>query len=330
LQSLIHRNRKEISDMMRLKRTVLALAPVLGVALAGPVIAQDTRGTAADPSSRSATPANAPRAQASMNEMRGSRLVGKNVQDTQGKNIGEIKDVIVDATNGRVHYAVLGFDPGWFKSEKLYAFPLSQFRPGDDRGDRLVLNVTKERLQNAPGFQDDKWPDWNRADARGAIDQYHGTRAGAEAANARFVRLSKLLDADVETANGDDVGDVEDVVVNLQTGQVRYAVIDFDPGFFKAEKLVALPMGAFQAAKDDDDLIVKVDKAKLANAPAFDRNRWPENDRAFNSGFDRWSRDAGYGVGPTAGRAEDMNRPTTGTARGAAPASEAGSTTRTQ
>jgi sporulation protein YlmC with PRC-barrel domain len=283
--------------------------------MAAPTFAQDKRAAGADPATRGATaPANPARAPAAMVEMRGSKLVGRNVQDVQGKNIGEIEDVIVDANSGRVHYAVLGFDPGWFKSEKLYTFPLSQFRPGNDRNDRLVLNVDKERLKNAPGFADDKWPDWNVAETRRGIDQYHGSRAQQQAANTRFVRLSKLLDADVESADGNDIGDIEDVVVNLQTGQVRYAVIDFDPGWFKSEKLVALPMGAFQAAKDDDDLVIKVDKAKLANAPAFDRDRWPENDRAFYGDMDRWSRDAGYGP----------------TARGAAPASETGRTTRTQ
>ncbi len=318
--------------MTNLKRAVLALAPALGLGLAMPTVAQDNSRATANTPSRNAAPADSARTQAATMELRGSTLVGKNVQDVNGKNIGEIKDVIVDASSGRVHYAVLGFDPGWFKSEKLYPFPLSQFRPGSDRGDRLVLNVEKGRLQNMPGFETDKWPDWNRADARRGYDEYHGARNMQASAGARFVRLSKLLDADVEDANGKDVGDIEDVVVNMRTGHVRYAVIDFDPGWFKDDKLVALPMGAFSASRDDDDLIVKVDQAKLADAPAFDRNRWPENDRTFANSFDRWSRDAGYGVGPTAGREDDMNRATTGTSRGVgtSPAERGASGARTQ
>jgi sporulation protein YlmC with PRC-barrel domain len=312
--------------MLRLKQTVLMLAPALGIALAAPSIAQDTRTTTNNPSTRAAAPADNAGTQANTMEIRGSKLVGRNVQDVNGKNIGEIKDVIVDATSGRVHYAVLGFDPGWFKSEKLYPFPLAQFRPGKDHNDRMTLNVDKERLQNMPGFENDKWPDWNRADARRGYDEYHGARNAQAAADSRYVRLSKLLDADVEDANGKDVGDIEDVVVNMRTGQVRYAVVQFDPGWFKSEKLVALPMSAFRASRDDDDLIVKVEQSKLANAPAFDRNRWPDNDRTFATNFDRWSRDSGYGVGPTAGRDDDMNRATTGTSRGvgASPANERG------
>src|SRR4051812_34583815 len=48
-------------------------------------------------------------AQRASREMRASELIGKEVRNTQGENLGEIKDLIVDVNNSRIHYAVLSF-----------------------------------------------------------------------------------------------------------------------------------------------------------------------------------------------------------------------------
>ncbi len=317
--------------MMRLKQTVRVLIPAIGLSLAVPALAQTGTTTPATPraAERTAPASNAPAAttSAARTDMRASKLIGKNLENAQGQNVGEIKDLIVDANGGRAHYAIVSFGGMMGVGDKLFAYPVSQLKPGRADRDKLVLDVDKARLKDAPGFDKDKWPDWNLTETRTQWDKFHGPGANSTSMpgpNARMVRVSKLLDADLKSAQGNkDIGDVEDVVVDLRTGQVRYAVVEFERGFLKGDKLVALPMQAFTAARDDDDLVVKVDRDKLANAPAFERNQWPENNRAFDSSMDRYNRDMGWG--PTAGRADDMNRATTGSPRGTgAPASGAG------
>lgn len=306
--------------MMRLKQTARILIPAIGFSFAVPALAQTNTsvGNAAAPAAanRNAPAAKAP--QAAGTEIRASKLIGKNLENAQGQNVGEIKDLIVDANGGRAHYAIVSFGGMMGVGDKLFAYPVTQLKPARADRDQLVLNVDKARLKDAPGFDKDKWPDWNLSETRTQWDKFHGPGAASSSTpgpNARMVRMSKLLDADLKSAQGDkDIGDVDDVVVDLATGRVHYAVVEFERGFLKGDKLVALPMQAFTAAKDDDDLVVKVDRDKLANAPAFDRNQWPENNRAFNDRMDRYNRDMGWG--PTAGRADDMNRATTGTTRG--------------
>jgi sporulation protein YlmC with PRC-barrel domain len=290
--------------MTRLKQSVRVLMPVLGLSVALTAFGADNmnRSAPAGTANPAATPPGArpaaPASQDRMGDIRASKLIGKNVRNGQGQGVGEIRDLVVDANNGQVQYAVLEFDPGWFKSEKLFAYPLGQFSVAE--GDRLVLDVDKDRLKTAPGFAKDRWPNWNDVAYRGELDKYHGSRAVQSMANGRYVRASKLLDADVKSAEGKDVGDIEDVVVNMRTGKVHYVVLDFDAGWFKSDKLVALPMTAFKPTRDGDDLIVSIDKSRLESAPAFDRKQWPENDRGFNDRIDRYGMSSSTATGASA------------------------------
>ena len=145
--------------------------------------------------------------------MRLNRLIDMDVENASGKEIGEIRDIIVDANNGRVQYAVLEYGGFLGMGEKLFPFPLSVFRTSADGGE-LVLDVPEDRLRKAPGFLRDKWPDWNAPDYRGTIDRYYESRS-ERVQNARFIRGSELLDADLRAKGGERIGEVEDVVANI-------------------------------------------------------------------------------------------------------------------
>ena len=102
-----------------------------------------------------------------------SDVIGQNVENPQGDNLGEINDVVVDPNDGSITYAVL--EAGGFLGlgEKFFAIPWRAFqtvadddKDKDDKGeiDKLILNVDKDRMQNAPGFDKDNWP--NMADTQ--------------------------------------------------------------------------------------------------------------------------------------------------------------------
>jgi len=88
-----------------------------------------------------------------------SSLTDDSVQNTAGENLGDVKDLMIDTASGEVQYAVLSFG-GWLgMGEKLFAVPWKAFRV-DTANQCLVLDVPKERLKNAPGFDKDHWPDF--------------------------------------------------------------------------------------------------------------------------------------------------------------------------
>jgi sporulation protein YlmC with PRC-barrel domain len=108
-------------------------------------------------------------------------------------------------------------------------------------------------------------------------------------------RTSQIVGADVENAQGEDLGKIEDLVLDPQNGRVSYAVLSFGGFLGLGEKYFAIPWNALQAkAGEDDTMILNVDKEKLQNAPGFDRNNWPDTTNR------QWGEEihAYYGVQP--------------------------------
>jgi sporulation protein YlmC with PRC-barrel domain len=173
-------------------------------------------------------------------ELRLSKLIGMKVEDRTGDALGAVKDLVLDTTSGRVHYAVVSAGGVLGIGDKLFAVPLSQLhRAGNDR---LRLDVDKERLQSQPMFESGRWPDWNDAAQRARVDQRYG--ASPAQINAHFRRASDLAKVNVRDADGGRIGNVKDMVVDLPASRVDYVVVEVDRAWTPNDKLVAVPMNA--------------------------------------------------------------------------------------
>ncbi len=85
-------------------------------------------------------------------------LIGNDVYNHKGEDIGEIKEIMLDMQSGKINYAVLSFGGFLGLGEKLFAAPWTALTL-DTINKRFVLNVEKERLVEAPGFNKEQWPD---------------------------------------------------------------------------------------------------------------------------------------------------------------------------
>ena len=92
-----------------------------------------------------------------MNPLSSTSIQGTNVSNLQGESLGEIQDLMIDPQSGRVTYAVLDFGGFLGIGDKLFAVPLQAFQI-DRTNEQFTLDVTKERLENAPGFDKNNWP----------------------------------------------------------------------------------------------------------------------------------------------------------------------------
>jgi sporulation protein YlmC with PRC-barrel domain len=108
--------------------------------------------------------------------MAADTLEGDKVVNSAGEDLGEIKDIMIDVPSGRVAYAVLSFGGVLGMGSKLFAVPWRALQL-DPENHRFILDVDKEQLKNAPGFDKDHWP--SMADQRWAneIHEYYGSRA---------------------------------------------------------------------------------------------------------------------------------------------------------
>lgn len=87
-----------------------------------------------------------------------SSITGTNVTNQKGENLGTIKDLMIDTENGTIDYVVLSFGGFLGLGDKLFAIPMEAFSV-NTKSEDFILNVNKDRLQNAPGFDKNDWPD---------------------------------------------------------------------------------------------------------------------------------------------------------------------------
>jgi sporulation protein YlmC with PRC-barrel domain len=285
---------------LKQKLTCVALASAFGLAASMPSFAQQDRAATDAKSSQTASKASADAKQTGR-DVRASNVIGKNVENAEGENLGEIKDLIVDIGNQRVHYAVLEGGGTLGMGDKLFAYPVSAFKPQAD-GDKLVLNVDKDRLKNAPGFDKDKWPDWTDNRYRGEVDRYFKSdTAKAAPRSARMIRATELIGKNVNDRSGKDAGEIEDVIVNMNTGRVSYAVLDFDKAWSPDDKLMPMPLTAFTYPTDKKkDIVLNVARNQIDMKKGFDEKDWPDLNsaefrrdvRAHLAGLERGTKNA--------------------------------------
>jgi len=91
------------------------------------------------------------------------------------------------------------------------------------------------------------------------------------------VLSSSTISSDhVKNAAGEDLGKIEDLMIDLDSGRVAYAVLSFG-GFLKmGNKLFAVPWEALKVDTVNKELLLNVDKKVLENAPGFDKDNWPD------------------------------------------------------
>ncbi|QRX82428.1 PRC-barrel domain-containing protein [Glaciimonas sp. PAMC28666] len=101
-------------------------------------------------------------------------LIGNDVCNQSGEDLGDIKELMIDTRTGKVNYAVLSFGGFLGMGEKLFAVPWSVLKL-DSVNERFILDVDKDRLKSAPGFDKDHWPDMADQSWSSEIDTYYGS-----------------------------------------------------------------------------------------------------------------------------------------------------------
>ena len=103
-------------------------------------------------------------------------------------------------------------------------------------------------------------------------------------ANTPVERLTatSVIGDRVENPQGEELGKIDNLMINLQTNQIEYAVIEFGSFLGLGGKLFAVPFTELQVDPARKIFILNRDKDYLKESPGFDKSHWPDtNDHSY-------------------------------------------------
>jgi sporulation protein YlmC with PRC-barrel domain len=119
-------------------------------------------------------------------------LTGLSVYNADDESLGKIEDLVIDPATGTIRYAVLSFGGIMGIGDKFFAvpwrklafIPKGQTLSGTMKEDHCRLDVSKDALKSAPGFDKQNWPNFADRSWSTSIDQYYGTQRSARGARS--------------------------------------------------------------------------------------------------------------------------------------------------
>ncbi|TJZ72895.1 PRC-barrel domain-containing protein [Chitiniphilus eburneus] len=91
-----------------------------------------------------------------------------------------------------------------------------------------------------------------------------------------FLMLADSLEGDdVVNSQGEKLGDIKGIMLDVQRGRIAYAVLSVGGFLGIGDKLFAIPWGAFTLDADNKRFILEADKSQFKEADGFDKDHWP-------------------------------------------------------
>jgi sporulation protein YlmC with PRC-barrel domain len=277
---------------------VVGLVAVLSAyGLATEQSANKNQGAAAQPRASQPRAPSSQMAQAMM-LVRTNELIGKEVKNTQGQNLGVIYDIVLSPDYQQVAYVALSSSAVISATSKLYAIPWQALHVGP-KGE-VTMSATKEQFTQASSFTTKNWPSqaethWLGASAgmtgsstrssstpgsatgqsREAREPSSSTAAGTMAAGHQEIemrRVTHLTGTEVKNSESQDLGDIEGFAINTSDGRVVYDIISF--GAAAAEKYAAVPANAVRIQAQNHVAILNATRQTL-DSVAFSPDEFP-------------------------------------------------------
>lgn len=103
-------------------------------------------------------------------------------------------------------------------------------------------------------------------------------------ANTPVERLTatSIIGDKVKSAQGEDLGKIDNLMIHLGSGEIEYAVVEFGSFLGIGGKLFAVPFKELRVDSERRVFILDRDKEYLRKSPGFDKDHWPEtNDHSY-------------------------------------------------
>jgi sporulation protein YlmC with PRC-barrel domain len=102
----------------------------------------------------------------------------------------------------------------------------------------------------------------------------------------RTLGATTLVGDTVVDPAGTSIGKIEELMIDVVTGRVAYAVLSFGGFLGMGNKLFALPWASVTVDETNKRFVANVTRETLERAPGFDKDRWPDmSDPAYAAGI---------------------------------------------
>ncbi len=207
-----------------------------------------------------------------------AKILGTDVKNKQGESLGEVQDLVFNK-DGRISYAVLSFGGFLGLGEKYFALPWESLVPSTDG--TFVLDVDKERLSSAPGFDKTNWPNLADPSWSAEVDRFYAPKIALD--RTWGGRADKLRRAAVKTLSGAHFGDVREIMIDVDAGAATMVLVKLVKHEGAKERLTAIPWRSLNAVPTEDKFVLNVAEDAFAAAPGFESNAWPAMDRSYSA-----------------------------------------------
>jgi sporulation protein YlmC with PRC-barrel domain len=216
-------------------------------------------------------------------------LIGAKVVDDRGERLGRVADIVLTPSRDAINYVAVGHGWTWGTAQEYVAVPWSRFRlkPGETGSPEILVlkGVSKADFDRAPGFNRYHWPatantNWLNAE-RGSGMTPAGNKAEAEAApstDIQNLRLSRLLGITIRNLQGENLGRLNDAMIDVRLGKLAYGIVAVRHEFWDLNKdYAAVPWSALRLT--GRPVVARLDVTRDALiATAFDRDHFPDLD----------------------------------------------------
>jgi sporulation protein YlmC with PRC-barrel domain len=253
-------------------------------------------------------------------DFRTADIIGLYVKNNKHEDLGKIDDLVIDMKTGDVRYAAVAYGGVAGIGSKLFAVPWQKLtfmfgEPNKASSRHFMLDASKEQFENSPGFDSSHWPNVADPNWAASVDKhYNFDRAAHNNANAAantnsntanansgnkqqtvayetVFRASKIKGMEVRNDKNEHLGDIDDMVIDVSKGHVKYLALSYGSWFTGGNKLFAVPLSSFTLTHDNNKTFftVHVSQDSLKNAPGFDKNNWPDTaDPNWAKGIDTY------------------------------------------
>jgi sporulation protein YlmC with PRC-barrel domain len=210
-----------------------------------------------------------------------SGVIGREIRSDSNQPIAKISELMVELQCGRVLYGIVSLSSTNGTPDRLVAVAPEAFLAD---GNKLRVIGGDQKLLGAPQYfkGDARQVEMESPAFVMSVYKWFGQdtwwEPGTETPDFMSIfKVSELTGMKVRGIADQKIGIVDNVMVDLSNGRVSYVILSPDPSLHLAgNNLYAVPPNSLTSANDGGSLNTSIDRDKLAAAPRFDKNHWPD------------------------------------------------------